>query len=288
MSKFCMSCGAANVDNANVCNRCHKPLASGPVPAYQGGSTGFPQHRQHQKSGMGKLMVIGIIAVLVVVAIAAGKQFEKIMEQKKQEELLIQKASDFMRKKGITSFTSKACEGNIVTFEVNQQYEYAKLSGELSVKTYQVTSEGGKREWKGEFKNTESCSINWDIDKLTGTWTGEEEKKYFSGSSYIVTIGSKGGNTLALHCEMYDGGDDSMDSWDKDCTLPQKLSEIAGVDSMGLIDSYTIKTLGGGAGVTNERGINTSIEVLFNEIAVNGYNTIMDVNIRQAELTKES
>ena len=284
MSKFCMSCGAANVDNANVCNRCHKPLASGPVPAYQGGSTGFPQHRQHQKSGMGKLMVIGIIAVLVVVAIAAGKQFEKIMEQKKQEELLIQKASDFMRKKGITSFTSKACEGNIVTFEVNQQYEYAKLSGELSVKTYQETLGGGNREWKGEFENTESCAINWDIDKLTGTWKGEEENKYFSGSSYIVTIGSKGGNTLALRYEM----NDSEDSWDEDCTLPQKLSEIDAVDSIGLLDSYTIKTLGGGVSVTSERGINTSIKVVFNGIEVNGYNTTADIVIRHAELTKES
>lgn len=292
MSKYCMSCGAANPDHATVCARCKKTLTVQPPSARMQERTVLQkdnrdQNKLPQKNGMLKYVIIGVLAIIAVVVIR--NQYIKMSDEKKQNDELIQIASDFMMDKGFSSFTYKSCEGDIVTFTVNETFAYADLSGEISVNAFQYTSEDGETQWNTEFTQAENCLINWKMDELTGTWQGEEEvRETFAGdftNIHTVNITKNSDNEIGLHYERYRGYNEEIESWDGNCTLPKNCGELNGVASMHLVNE-TIQSQGIGTLIDGIYNIDVSIQIHFNTVEINGCNMVHQ-NTMHVDLNKK-
>lgn len=85
MSKYCMSCGAANADAANVCTRCGNALAGGgmqgrgwtppqpPRPRRMQGNGMLPL--KYQIGGIAMFVCAGIMVLLMIILLANGEKY---------------------------------------------------------------------------------------------------------------------------------------------------------------------------------------------------------------------
>lgn len=287
MPKYCKSCGTANPDHATTCLRCCKPLGH----AYYIGPSMDGGEKKQQKQLPTKRIVGGIAAVFIAVFIGILLLFPTSFplstdsKPNEQEEKIIEKASEFLREKGFTSFSYKSNDENIVTFEVNQDFEYARLSGEISVNASQRQNGEGQTNWVTEICQSENCLISWNMDKLCGEWYAEEEDyELFSGTytnTHSLTITGTG-NTIDLYYEKMRGYNGEIKSWSGSLELPSNYDGLeAYIIDADLLNKYV------GAPIEGIYNIKVSVQIGLSQVAIIGYNAV-DQQTLNIEMEKQS
>lgn len=291
MSKYCMSCGAANADSANVCSRCGKPLKISPVNRENSARVNQNNLKKNNLKWIYAVVAIAVAFIGVFLGIkfiSPASETREAGDSTQEDEFIIQEASEFMKEKGFTSFSYKSCEDNIVTFDVNEELEYAGLSGEMSVRVYQETGDEGVTKWCKELYQKEGCSVNWHMDKLVGEWQGEEEVyETFSGTftnTHSLTIEQFSDNSIELHYQRHRGYNDEIESWDGSVTLPGNFAEL---DEIYAIKDTEIKNKEVNAAIEGIYNIKTLIQIHLDSIEINGYN-LADQNTMNVVLEKQA
>lgn len=203
-------------------------------------------------------------------------------------------ASGYLTELGFTSFTYSSSEtgedGNIVTYEIKDDFKFAALSGNMSVQIkYLMDETDGSNQISIFNKNLyrqNECKISWKTDEIAGEWQKEEEVyELFSGNYtdiHFLTCQNEDG-AVGLEYRRYRGYTDETDSWSGSIPLPGDFSGLSNI--LGISES-PLAEMGVFAETEGIYNTDVYIQIKLDSIEINGYNAA-NQNTKNIKLEKE-
>lgn len=203
-------------------------------------------------------------------------------------------ASEYLTELGFTSFTYSSSEtgeeGNIVTYEVKDDFKFAALSGNMSVQIKYLMDETDGLSQISIFNRNlyrqNECKISWKTDEIVGEWQKEEEVyELFSGTYtdiHFLTCKNEDG-AVGLEYRRYRGYTDETDSWSGSIQLPEDFSGLSNI--LGISES-PLAEIGVFAKTEGIYNTNVYIQIKLDSIEIDGYNAV-NQNTKNIKLEKK-
>lgn len=188
-------------------------------------------------------------------------------------------ASEYLSELGFVSFGYSSSEvgdeGNIVTYEVNDDFKFATLSGNISVQLKYSMDESNQIFIQNKnLYHQETCHINWKMDEIVGEWLGEEEVyELFSGTYtnfHYLTCGDENGN-IKLEYTRHRGYNDETSSWSGTVDLP---ADLTGLGNMFGVGDPALADRNISAEIEGIYNISVYVQIKLDGIEINGYNGV--------------